>query len=82
MANGRLQLDKYLEHQVRKLKETTEWVEELTCRNHELEWTTMSLCRRTHSLADRIGDQEDRRHMPYLRARGYGGVFRKQMGIW
>ena len=53
-------------------------IEDLTRKNHELEWTTISLCRRTHSMADRIGSREDRRYLPYLRARGYGGVLRKQ----
>ena len=55
-------------------------IEDLTRKNHELEWTTISLCRRTHSMADRIGSREDRRHLPYLRARAYGGVLRKQNG--
>ena len=53
-------------------------IEDLTRKNHELEWTTISLCHRTYSLADRIGNKEDRKHLPYLRARGYGGVLRKQ----
>ena len=56
-------------------------VEALTRKNHELEWTTISLCRRTHSLADRVGGREDRRHQPYLRARGYGNVLQRQVGI-
>jgi hypothetical protein len=55
-------------------------VEDLTRKNHELEWITISLCRRTHSLTDRIGSREDRRHQPYLRARGYGDVLQRQMG--
>ena len=63
------------------MREMARRVEELTRKNHELEWTTISLCRRTHSLADRVGGREDRRHQPYLRARGYGNVLQRQVGI-
>ena len=55
-------------------------MEEMIRKNHEMEWTVITLCRRTHSLADRVGSREDQRHMPYLRARGWGGVIRPQMG--
>ena len=55
-------------------------VEDLTRKNHELEWTTISLCRRTMSLSHRIGSREDQRHMPYLRARAYGNVLQRQGG--
>jgi len=55
-------------------------MEELVRKTHELEWTAISLCRRTCSLADRTGSREDRRHVPYLRARGYGNVLQRQRG--
>ena len=62
------------------MKELIQRVEDLTCKNHELEWTAISLCRRVHSLSSRIGDKEDRRHHPYLRGRGYGDVLQRQRG--
>ena len=62
------------------MRELAAWVEDLTRKNHELEWTTISLCRRTHSLSSRVGSKEDRRHLPYLRGRGYGNVIQRQRG--
>ena len=62
------------------LRELGARVDELAEKNHQLEWTAISLCRRTMSLCHRIGDREDQRHIPYLRARGYGSVIRPQMG--
>ena len=70
-----------MDHQEGVLREMARRVEDLTRKNHELEWTTISLCRRTHFLADRVGGREDRRHQPYLRARGYGNVLQRQVGI-
>ena len=74
------QLEKYLEHKDIVMRELAARVGDLARKNYELEWTTISLCRRTHTLADRVGGREDRRHMPYLRARGYGNVMQRQRG--
>ena len=52
-------------------------VEDLTCKNHEVEWTVISLCRRAAFLMERSENREERRHIPYMRARGSGKVFGK-----
>jgi hypothetical protein len=75
-----LQFEKHLEHWEWIIKDLVAQVEDLTCKNHKLEWMMISLCHCTRSIADRISGREDRRHLPYLRARGYGNVLQRQKG--
>ena len=56
-------------------------LEGLTCKNHELEWTMMYLCRRAAFLVENSANREERRHVPYLRNRGSGKVFGRQVAV-
>ena len=56
-------------------------LEGLTRKNHELEWTVISLCRRAAFLVENSANREERRHVPYLRNRGNGKVFGRQVAV-
>ena len=68
-----------IEAQERAMKDLTGRVEDLTRKNSELELISISLCRRTHTLVYESENQEERRHLQYLAARGYGNVIQPQM---
>jgi len=65
---------------VAAMKDLTGRVEDLTRKNNELELISISLCRRTHTLVYESGNQEERQHLQYLGAWGYGNVIWRSEG--